>query len=85
MQYYRTYPRCELGFCRFNHAGGLVLRTEFICVIGGIFPIALCDRSSVKRIGARYLEARLLFENNVLSNRRNCIPSVFDRQIDVVA
>jgi hypothetical protein len=43
---YPTLDHVGLEFSAFTKSGGLVSPAEFASMIGGIFPIALCGRSS---------------------------------------
>lgn len=44
---YPTFCRGRQEFVVFSQYGGLVSPSEFASSIGGIFPIALCGRSSL--------------------------------------
>jgi len=44
---YPTSDRSGLEFSALLRSGGLVSPAEFASMIGGIFPIALCGRSSL--------------------------------------
>ena len=47
MHCYPTSDHVGLEFSAFPRSGGLVAPAEFASMIGGIFPIALCGRSSL--------------------------------------